>query len=682
MNTSLLKTHPYGCRIAAALLISLPAFGATASTTCNVPASRLLSTFESEISNNLKGIESMRSLFGKRNTASIQTPKKEPAVVITPNVKTEVVVNEDFSKWTKGTATDPNPDMVTDEEAASLMNYPGDWTLFRMYEAGGNGFMGFDEVGDDGPGYIMSPAVDVTEGETSYFRFTARVKNVNENAQDQGLQAFFMNGEESSILFGSTKTMVYDEWTECEWIGRGCSTLQPMVFGWKGKVLIDSYKIEKLIFPLATPVVTSATYTEDGVILLKWNKVEGATSYKIEVQGGSDTVYTTETGDTDSCVLDFIIDPSMMSYVFYVTAVNGEDMSYPGYIAETPSPETVGTAVALDATDITADGFTANWQKADYAARYLVLPTLTHKAKTAGEQFFYLNELFANVPENADAYNAIQIAPMLGMGGTDLYMSRAGWTIDMGVFMRMIPEMPALALTNMYAAYGLEGSLTSPVADYSVGNGTVKVSGMALSATDDVVMTCGFIDADGNMYSSQDFEITVEGTEFDVELTGGKADSRFVLKITDATEEGDMALIPYLNIYTTLNEGDVVTVPAETVFVDNNTDNARVEVTVDEYNNYSYSILGYFSAKIMGGISNSIDVSSDPNAVEAIGSASASARIIGGILRISNPESVDCTVYTADGRLVFSTSDADASFTVERGSYIVRLGDKAVKLVY
>ncbi len=66
---------------------------------------------------------------------------------------------------------------------------------------------------------------------------------------------------------------------------------------------------------------------------------------------------------------------------------------------------------------------------------------------------------------------------------------------------------------------------------------------MGLSALDDVVMTAGYLNADNEMYSCVDFEVSTSGEEFDVELTGGKADSRLVIKITDSAEGGDMVII-------------------------------------------------------------------------------------------------------------------------------------------
>ena len=324
--------------------------------------------------------------------------------------------------------------------------------------------------------------------------------------------------------------------------------------------------------------------------------------------------------------------------------------------------------------------FTANWDKADYANKYLVLPVVTHTATAPGDEFFILNELFTNVPEDADDNNPIQIAPTLGYTGTDIYMSRAGWQIDMGIFLRLLPEMPGLALTDQYKDYGLEGSLISPATDYSVGNGTVRISGMGLSALDDVVMTAGYLNADNEMYSCVDFEVSTSGEEFDVELTGGKADSRLVIKITDSAEGGDMVIISCLNISTVLNEGETITVPAETIHVDKNTDNARVDVTIGESDRYFYMVQGYFSPLLMGGVSNMIEVG-EPAAVGYVNKETAgSAFLVNGIIHIQNPEALNCSVYTLDGKQLFSTSETSASMSVEKGAYIIQIGEKSIKL--
>ncbi len=664
--------------IPVSVLMSLSSFSVMA--TGSTPANELLESVSSQtykescLTKNLKNFG-----FGTPSFMMKEASHQPMRVQINSSVKSEVIVDENFSKWTAGTQSEPSTEMVTDEQLAELMDYTGDWTAFRMYEAGGAGYMGFDEIGDEGPGYLKSPNFDFKDG-GNYWRLICHVKNVNSNMQGQALQLFVLDEAISSMISASTQPMQYEEWCDCEWVGSSSSALTSfMVLGWQGKVLIDGFRLEKLIFPLATPVISDAELLPDGSVKLSWEKVDGATSYTIEVQRGLDIIMTEEYGDIDSCILNFEIEGDGL-YAFHVTAHNGEDISYPGYKAVTLLPQYVGATVAKAATDITETGFTANWEAADFASAYLVMPTVTHTAAENGEDFYYLNELFANVPESADMYAPIQIAPLLGLEGIDMYMSRAGWSVDMGIFVRLTPEMPMLALTNQYAMYGLEGALLSPVTDYSVGNGKVKVSGMALSSVDDMVMLCGFVDAEGNLYSSETFEITTEGTMFEVELTGGQPDSRFVFKISETVEGGDMALIPMLSVSTVLNEGETVTVPDETVHTGKVTE-TRVEVPVNDYNKYSYCVQGYFSTGLMGAVSEVIDVNegSSVSALEAVGEGK--VYTAGGIVNLVNPAGLICEIYTLDGKCVYTTSATASQVRLAKGMYVVRIGDKSFKVL-
>lgn len=690
MNKPLLSRNAVRGLLSAAALVAFLLSATPSNAADKATASDLLSAYGYTTPANhhpvLDNLSNPQVLFPsmKKADKAPAMPMKAAAVV-NSSVEREVIINEDFTKWTKGTETDPDPEMVTEAMVPELMSYPGDWTLFRMHEAGGSGYMDFDMVGDDGPGYIMSPGIDLIKGDKDgYYRFACRVKNVNANNQSQGLQAFIMDAAASSILSGSTQPLAYDEWIECEWIGQVRSELtQFMAFGWGGEVLIDRFTVEKLIFPLDTPVVNEAHLNSDGSVTLTWDKVDNATSYTIEVSASflTENIAKYEVGNVTSVTMDFDTSVTTDDFIFYVTAHNGEEISYPGTLIQALTPNYVGAATALEASDVTPNGFTANWEKADFATKYLVLPKHKHTATADGEEFYILNELFANVPEDADDFNPIQIAPMLGYDGMDLYMSRAGWTSDMAVLCRFAPDMPAIALTNQYAAYGLLGSLTSPVTDFSVGGGKVKVSGMAVSALDDVVMICGFIDESGEMYSSVDFEVTPDGTMFEVEVPDGRADSRLTMFITDSTDGGDMIIIPNLTVSTVLNEGETITVPAETVRVNENVASAKVECEINIYNQYSYAVQGYFSAELMGGVSDYVAVS-DLTAVKGISASAASCvKTSAGIMTISNPAKEKCCVYSLDGKILHITSETYTSLKAGSGTYIVKIGDKVTKII-
>lgn len=618
-------------------------------------------------------------------SSSEQKPVMKTASV-GPYVLSDTIVNENFSKWTEGSNEAPSSEMVTEEMAAELMTYPGDWSLFRMYEAGGAGFMGFDNIGDDGPGYIKTPGINLLDenGKEGIYRFSCRVMNVNENVTDQGLQAFIFDEATSMIASASAADMTYKEWTECSWIGSTKSpSLSFMAFGWKGEVLIDRLVVERLTYPLATPVVRKAEFNEDdGTILLTWDKVEGATSYFVEVSQSFNetTLFSGEVSGTTSCIIDVNAASFDDSFCFYVTACDGEKKSYPGYLVDAFMPDAVGDVEILPATDVTPYGFTANWKPALFASNYLVLPRVEHTAKEA-ETYYILNENFSNVPADADEFNAIMIAPVMNFNCMDLYWSRGGWSADMAMMIRLMPQLPVFALTNQYAEMGIPGELVSPVTDFSVGGGKVRVQGMAISSSDDVVMTCELIDSNGNSYSSEDFEITPDGALFDVNLDGGLPDSRLVLKITESCDGGDVAIFTNIAVSVELERGETITVPAETVRAGGRVTSADVKCDIDDDNRYSYAVMGYSSNSLVGAPSQYVNVN-EGSAVKALNAMGAGAFISGGVLRVTNPSGEACSIYTLDGKLVKSFSEKAIALDVDKGIYIVKVGGKSFKLTY
>lgn len=628
------------------------------------------------ISNKGRSVNAMRSLA--REEGDIY----EPEILITPNVKAETVIFEDFSKWAAGSEENPDPvDIAEDEEfIKNTLDYDGgQWTLFQVYQAGGCAYLGFDEIGEDGPGYIKTPDIDLlTDGE-GYYRFTVKAKNVNANATDQGLQSFFLDEENNLPIAASTLPLTYNEWTECQWIG---STSTPktsvMTFGWMGKVLIDDLRLEKLTFPLKSPVVKDATMVDYDLIHARWEKVEGATSYLVQVRCGHMPVTSATVGDVDEADVPFAPEPGATTTV-YVTAINGDDCSYYGYWNGDVTPDEVGTPVALAASDITAEGFTANWERAANAAGYMVLPTVTHTAAVDGEEYTLLDDTFSNIPETADDFNPIQVMPAMGMGGTDLCMSRAGWDLDLGLFFH-IEGMPVLVLTDMYASMGILGRLSSPAMDFSAGK--VRFSGTAFTAADDITMIAGLMDAEGNIYESQEFDLTTMPGEFEVEFTQGQADSRFFVNIAECSADEDMVAFLSMKLTMEMQAGSTVTTPAETCFASYEATSCEVKAPVDENNSYVYAVQGYYSANLIGAKSNEIKVDNTMVGIskaeaEGIRVSSATGEIV-----IANPLGQAVDVYAADGRVVaHGLRNTEIRLQADRGIYLVKASGKTIKVM-
>lgn len=612
-----------------------------------------------------------------------EAPRKESADEAVPAcVKVESMISEDFHLWEKGTNQIPDSERIVDDEnfLHTMMSVPDqDWILFDVYQAGQAAYLGFDEVGDDGPGYISTPVVDVT-GDNVAYRLRVTAMNVNPDAQEQNLQNFFLDEEQSIFAGASAQPLLYNEWSTVEWIGKtDCKKLRAMVMGWRGKVLINNIEFDKLIYPLASPKVTDVEMKDIDQVKVTWNAVEGATSYVVEVTKDGESMGISTVGDVTETVVTTTVEPEV-TYLVKVTAYNGEDCSYPGFKGTELQPQSVGSTVALEATDVTENGFTANWEAAQSAAQYLVYPTVNHTATADGETFFLLQDYFANVPEANDAYNPALICPMLGMGGDlNRYMGCYGWSSDFCIFMRLMPEMPALVLTNMYAMYGLPGYIMSPSYDLSVGGGKVKISGMGMSSEDDVVLTASLVDSKTMQpYSSEEIEVTPRGDAFEVTLENGRPDSSIMLVITDAAGE-DMVLVPYLTISVDLNEGESIIAPLPTVVTPDASTSYSFECPVNDCNLYSYRVQGFFG-NVMGLASDPVAVNVDTKVGE-VADNGAKVAVEGSDVVILNPAGVQVYAYSADGRVVAASSDAEIRVSGYKGLLLVRIGEKTFKVV-
>lgn len=593
------------------------------------------------------------------------------------------VLSEDFSKWTAGEVGNPDATVVEDN---SLMQQPGDWTLFLCQQAGGTCYEGFDEVGDDGPGYVKTFGVDVTQGE-KLFRVSCRAMNANAAAQDQLLQGMFLDEKASTIHSASAVALKYNEWTDCEWfLSNGSDSISVMLLGWQGKVYIDDIKIEQITFPLTMAQNINVVRTDADKLSVSWDKVEGATSYKIECHDAFHNVVfgSAEVGDVNTVELtiDQLGADAEESAVVSVTAYDGDKCSYPSTWSGEILAETCGDGVALEATEVDENGFTANWNKAVNAISYLVTTTHSHTAVADGEEFEIFNETFANLPESYDAYNPATIVPMLGMGNLDLLLNRSGWSTDCLMMFYMAPEMPCLVLTNIYNSYGILGKLCSPKTDFSVGGGKVTVSGSGFSSAGDVVVYVGFANALGVLQDGYKEVEFAAGTpsEFSVELEGGAPNSSIVMYIGDSTEEEDMVGLLSLTMKTTLNAGETIAMPHETKTVRFPATSVHFDDPVNANHTYTYAVTPFVNESVIGAKSEDITVSSDITAVNTINASKVSVKAFGGKILVDNPEGADVRVFTVDGRMIGSSNATNASFNVEKSIYIVKAGNQVFKL--
>lgn len=624
--------------------------------------------------------------------ADSQAPVKAPAAgtALPKGVTVDTVLYKSFADWTAGTMDKPDAVNVGEDEALynRLLGADSEWMVYRAYQAGGAMYLGFDYTGDGGSGYFMTPAQDFG-GDNVAFRLKVTAMNVNANAQDQGLQAFFMNqapgSENGSIFSASSVPMNYNEWTTCEWIEKTDEArkyIRAMAFGWKGEVLVKDVTLEKLTYPLASVKDITLDYWQ-GTITAEWAAVEGAVSYKAVLyrDGEEDKVQIAEAVvDAPIAEWDIPLSEDCMRYIVTVVAIDAEGgESYPSSNYALLYPDSVGAATALPATEVSEKGFTANWEAVAAAARTLVYPVQTHTA-TEPEYYSILSEDFHNIPLYNDSSNPVQVIPMLGMGNMDAVMSRAGWQTDCCFFFRLDPEFPALILSNMFAAYGMPGYVMSPVYDLSVGNGKVGIAGFMASAADEAVVTFYLVDAaTGEAYASEDVEVTPEGTMFEIALGGGRPNSCIKFEMTDTADE-EMTLVPMLEIYCTLDAGQTITGPIDTEVAYAPATSIVVNSPVDANNTYTYTVQGAFR-DIFGAQSEPIEVKAGTNGVASALAADVRVYADGKMLRVDNPAGESVTVATADGKIITASSGKAIAVEAPAGVVLVNVAGKTFKVV-
>lgn len=573
------------------------------------------------------------------------------------NVVSETKIDEDFSKLTAGSEDAPDETNLS-ETFDSYSNMPG-WTAFRVYQAGGKAYLGFDEVGDEGPGYLMTPPIDLT-ADDGVFKVSFRVKNVNPNAQDQVLQYFVMNNDpDKKGMVSAAGLPMTTDWTDLSVIlSGGVKYTSIMFLGWQGKVLVDNFKLEKLKYPLATPKNVGFSVSGGGEITATWDAVEGATEYLVELidNEGYKTVSQTTVSET-TAKLNATFDTTH-KYSVRVTALNGSDTSYPGTGYADLTVKKVDAPVAKDATDISTAGFTANWETSQYAANYKVSFIRTHTATADGEELTYFDDDFSQIPYSMeDPKSTVQSTDMKTPVSLDNLFKTPGWSTLLGVGFT-----GGFGITNMYEAYGMPGAMFGPVADFTIGEGKAKVSGAAMSSIDDVQVKVGFGTLGKNNQitfndGAQVFEVSKTGSQFDVDVTGGSKDSRLIFQIIDAAEGGDIVLFTNLKATASLKQGDTYTLPYSTVTLPYDATSYKLEVPFTGEDKFEYSLTGSFGDKV-----------SDKSNTVTVYSPEATA--ISGVSADSNSAAVYTTL---DGMRVDTPSKS--------GIYIVKTGGKTFKVL-
>ena len=280
---------------------------------------------------------------------------------------TIVVISEDFNAFTEGSESSPATTNIAYNKLGTTLS---GWSGSYIYEAGG-----CLKIGDYG--YLQTPSADMSSN-GGYLRVSFRAKSLD--ATGGGVQ-LLLNSTYSAT---ATVYMEDGEWTNFEVMiggGRASGYLRIKPYLIASGMLIDDLKIETSQAFIGTPEATQPTVVSDNSFTATWKVVSGATSYLLDVY--------TKNGDTKEYLLkDEEVDKPMSQYLtthekqvtgleagkqyfFTVRAKRDEYVSaYSNEIRVVKPITSLPAPVATDATNVTASGFTANWNAVDGAEGY------------------------------------------------------------------------------------------------------------------------------------------------------------------------------------------------------------------------------------------------------------------------------------------------------------------------
>lgn len=599
----------------------------------------------------------------------------------------EFVESEDFSLWIAGSDTDPDDTDICDELDA-FMARPG-WTGLSVFQAGGAAFLGMYEDPEDGasPGYLLSAPVNLDKNDGAFkIRFRAKSQ-----LESQSLQFFCMNLDKSSII-GAKPIGITDEWGEYELsFTGGCEETGIMFYGsMTGNVYVDDFRVYSMNYGITRPEVVSAGMSSCSELDLVWTKVKEATSYVVNVYARDgetfeDTLvlenYETISADT-ICHIDGLEFNPANSYYVTLRARNDDYVSLPTSWADIALGE-LSTPVVCPATEISSDGFTANWEKVGMAWNY-VLNVTSDRIARQGEEFVFIDEDFSKFSMGGldEVVGPVEVAMLYE--SLDEYLSQAGWTACLAYS----AGLEAFVTTNLAAADGFPGMLMSPVYDFSIGGGVVNISFDSWSIMgNDLVLLIGFADAENtvNVDEAELVEVGSQSARINVQLTGGKKDSRLVISMWDG--ETDFVAIDNLKITMSLNEGDQYVKTVENLVLDRSATSYRVDLSDEDQSAvYKYKLKAsypYYDGALVSEYSDIMSVEVSGVGLENI-AYDTEIRLDGNTVLIENIEKQPVYIYDVEGRLLYENHSCARDIAYELpldGFYLICVGNRIYKVV-
>lgn len=434
---------------------------------------------------------------------------------------------------------------------------------------------------------------------------------------------------------------------------------------------------------LATPEPIRPTDYDGSAFTASWQPVENADRYVLNVYSYIDG------GTRDEQVVPFIENREVTATSFQVTGIDRNTIYYFTVQAKNDNGDISDVSAAIQilplldapvakpATGVKANSFVANWDKVENANIYEATTYKEHTAMTA--------ETYAVADADLDLYESTGSLSYPQALGSGLSLPRESgafyWYINRAAIMD-----GGVGLDNSLAAFYGMAYLYSPMFDFTPfdGKATFEITLSSANATRAVV---ALAEADDQQMlteiESVEVPVTSTMTTRRVEFTQG-SDNACVLVYA---QDGTYLMFQDFRLTVDMPQGSKIEFPYDQMVVEDGTACRFDEVEYAAGERISYSVVAAkvtAEAQILSKPSNRIYVDFSSSVESVDGAAAPSAFVNGETLFVHNPNAGRVAVFDLAGTCVFADNSGCAAVTATlatRGIYIVKVGDKAIKVL-
>lgn len=596
------------------------------------------------------------------------------------------VISEDFNKMTSG--ADGAPDLntvITGTEGTIYHDYVQTygWAGIDVYQAGGSCYLA-----DSQTSLLMTPALDLSANGGDF------TLCVTFRAETEPCKFYLISGSGSTAIDGGYIN-ASTQWSYAEIPFEGGQPQTFIQFFGNAPLYIDDITViqakeEEAPTAISAPGSVSATDISESAFIANWSAVTGATGYLLDVFSyGQDNAKTYVF--TDKAVESTNYDVSGLEpghiYFFSVQATDGTLISEESQqcIVKEPS-ESVGTPTAMEASEVTDEGFRANWSEAENAAWY-TLYTYSYHPVTQNGILEVENETFGKITDGTTdnpLYNNLSQA----LNDCTVYPDWQGVTTMRADGM--------IGLRNYYAPLGVYSMLYSPIymtqSESAPGKVTVRITAMRdADCSEATLIGVACVDADNQDTNVewQQSQVTEIMQEYTFTFDGYK-NYYIAIAYSDENNTGytgqGTVWIDGINISQEMSAGDIFSRmhSCDVVFSGTSFFVPTPDRGNDEYSYLVQATTNGPESNIDSNLSNEIFVDRTTNGIDAVaGSGKVSVSGGEGRIVVTLDNAAEISVYNTAGTAVAGTEGKVGAngISLPCGMYIVKAAGTVTKVI-